>query len=206
MLRFGAMNGRHPIALAFAAATLSLVSAPSTAVGQASGAEVGAIDDLFSPPVVRIDVGETVEWSMDGRSPHTVQSDDGSWDSGDLQPGDGFDHTFAEPGAFPYHCEYHGAPGSGMAGIVVVGDVPISSVEGVVAAGGSGDVGPGREPIPGGFSQTVRVPHDAPTIQAAVDTVEPGGMVLLDPGVYRESVTVTTPYITIRGMDQTLVW
>ena len=34
---------------------------------------------------------------------------------------------------------------------------------------------------------------------------KPGGMVLIDPGVYRESVTVTTPYITIRGMDRNRV-
>jgi hypothetical protein len=49
---------------------------------------------------------------------------------------------------------------------------------------------------------TVRVPREAPTIQEAVDRAKPGGLVLIDPGVYREAVVVTTPYLTIRGMDR----
>ena len=40
---------------------------------------------------------------------------------------------------------------------------------------GSGEVGPGREPVPGGFADTVQVPRDSPTIQGAVDRAEPGG-------------------------------
>jgi Phospholipase_D-nuclease N-terminal/Right handed beta helix region len=63
-------------------------------------------------------------------------------------------------------------------------------------------VGPGSEPVPTGYAATVRVPQDFPTIQAAVDQARPGGMVLIGPGVYRESVTVTTPYLTIRGTDR----
>ena len=199
------MNGRSPIPLAFAGVSLILAFTAPAAAGQAYGAEVSAIDNLFSPPIVRIEPGESVGWTIDGRTPHTVSADDGSWDSGDLRPGDGFDRTFAQPGVFPYFCEYHGAPGSGMAGVVLVGDVPIASAEGVVGQGRGGDVGPGREPVPGGFAETVRVPQDAATIQAAVDVVDPGGMVLIDPGIYRESVIVTTPFITIRGMDRNRV-
>jgi hypothetical protein len=67
------------------------------------------------------------------------------------------------------------------------------------------EVGPGREPVPGGFAETVRVPHDAATIQEAVDAADPGGMVLIAPGIYRESVLVTTPFITIRGLDRNRV-
>ncbi len=60
-------------------------------------------------------------------------------------------------------------------------------------------VGPGREPVPTGFAATIRVPQQAPTIQAAVERARPGGMVLIAPGVYSEAVVVRTPYITIRG-------
>ena len=102
---------------------------------------------------------------------------------------------FDQPGVYSYFCKYHGAPGVGMTGIVVVGDVQIPSATG-------GGVSPGREPVPSGFAATVRVPADYPTVQEAVDHAEPGGMVLIAPGVYHESVVVTTPYITIRGEDR----
>jgi phospholipase D-like protein/parallel beta helix pectate lyase-like protein len=58
------------------------------------------------------------------------------------------------------------------------------------------------DPIPPGPAGTVRVPEDAPTIQRAVDRAEPGGLVLIAAGVYREAVVVTTSYITIRGTDR----
>lgn len=48
----------------------------------------------------------------------------------------------------------------------------------------------------------VRVPADAPTISAAVDKVAENGLVLVSPGTYRESVTVTKPGVTIRGTDR----
>jgi Right handed beta helix region/Phospholipase_D-nuclease N-terminal len=82
-----------------------------------------------------------------------------------------------------------------MAGTILVGDD-------AAVPGGRHGVGPGREPVPTGYAPTVRVPRDYPTIQQAVDHARPGGMVLIGPGVYQESVTVTTPYLTIRGTDR----
>ncbi len=58
------------------------------------------------------------------------------------------------------------------------------------------------DPVPSGPKGTVRVPQDVATIQQAVDRAEPGGLVLIAAGVYREAVVVTTPYLTIRGMDR----
>lgn len=184
------------LAAALALATLLLMM-PGPVEGQdpadeaSYGGSVSAIDNLFTPEIVRIDVGETVEWTMDGRSPHTVEADDGSWSSGNLDPGAEFDRTFDAEGIFPFFCRYHGRPGIGMAGTVVVGDASLPG----------GGV-PGPDPAPAGPSNTVQVPDDAPTIQDAVDRARPGGLVLIDPGVYREAVVVTTPYLTIRGMDR----
>ncbi|HEX6580557.1 MAG TPA: right-handed parallel beta-helix repeat-containing protein [Actinomycetota bacterium] len=177
------------------AALLLMMPGPAEAQDPADeasyGGSVSAIDNLFTPEIVRIDLGETVEWTMDGRSPHTVEADDGSWSSEDLDPGAEFDHTFDTEGIFPFFCRYHGRPGLGMAGTVVVGDAPLPG-------GGA----PGPDPAPVGPANTVRVPDDAPTIQNAVDRARPGGLVLIDPGVYREAVVVTTPYLTIRGVDR----
>jgi len=191
---------RRPAAVGF---LLVLTLGPALAAGVAPALAVGAddfdvrvsaIDDAFDPGIVRIEPGQSVVWTVDGRSPHTVTADGGSFDSGRLAPGMTFTRTFDAPGVYAYHCRYDGAPGLGMRGMVVVGDVKIP--------GPGGGVSPGREPAPTGFGATVRVPADYPTIQEAVDRAEPGGLVLIAPGVYREAVVVTTPYLTIRGEDR----
>lgn len=50
--------------------------------------------------------------------------------------------------------------------------------------------------------ETRLVPAAYPTIQAAVDAAAPGDLVLIDRGTYREEVRVTTPGITLRGVDR----
>ena len=56
-------------------------------------------------------------------------------------------------------------------------------------------------------TSTLRVPDDHRTIQAAVDAAEPGSLVLVAPGTYHESVTVTTDDVVVRGLsrDETVV-
>ncbi len=49
---------------------------------------------------------------------------------------------------------------------------------------------------------TIRVPEDHPTIQQAVDAAAPGDLILVGPGIYKEAVDVTTPGLTIRGLDR----
>ncbi len=52
---------------------------------------------------------------------------------------------------------------------------------------------------------TRHVPADYPTIQSAVDAADPGDLVLVDRGTYREEVNVITPGVTIRGVDRSEV-
>ena len=42
-------------------------------------------------------------------------------------------------------------------------------------------------------------------IQDAVDVAQEGDLILINPGVYNESITVTTSYLTLRGTDRNKV-
>jgi len=57
----------------------------------------------------------------------------------------------------------------------------------------------------GGALDALQVPQEYPTIQAAVDAAEPGDLVLVDEGTYKEAVDVTTADLTIRGVDRNKV-
>ena len=105
--------------LAIGAMALTLV-VPSTAFAQ-DAPTVSVQDEVFVPPQVEFVAGGTLTWTHDGAEQHTITADDGSFDSGIINPGDTFAFTFLAPGTYPYYCQIHGAPGGiGMAGTVVV--------------------------------------------------------------------------------------
>ncbi|MGD0423155.1 MAG: cupredoxin domain-containing protein [Candidatus Bathyarchaeia archaeon] len=56
---------------------------------------------------VVIGVNNTVRWTNNDNMPHTVSATDGSFDSGNMNAGDSFAHTFNETGTFAYICSYH---------------------------------------------------------------------------------------------------
>jgi plastocyanin len=179
---------RRSALLVAAIAVTALPQAPARA--QAS-ARVVAMDDAFEPANPQVPVGTTVTFVNEGDNPHTVTADDLSFDSGSLAPGDSFTVTLDDPGRMPFFCEYHGAPGGfGMAGTVLVGGA---------TAGEQPEAVPPPEP---GTGRIIRVPQDHRSIQKAVDAARPGDLILVAPGVYREAVRVTTPYLTIRGLDR----
>jgi plastocyanin len=64
-------------------------------------------DFFFEPDQLTVAPGTTVTWVNDGQTPHTSTADDGTWDSGTLQPGESFSFTFDEPGTYSYLCEIH---------------------------------------------------------------------------------------------------
>jgi plastocyanin len=58
-----------------------------------------------------------VTWVNKSEIAHTVTGDDLSFDdSGVIEPGELFRHTFDQPGTYRYHCSPH----PGMSGVIVV--------------------------------------------------------------------------------------
>ncbi len=78
---------------------------------------------VFSPSSITINPGDTVRWTW-GATFHSSTSGipgmpNGIWDSGILNQGDTFSHTFNSTGSFPYYCTPHGGC-CGMVGMVTV--------------------------------------------------------------------------------------
>ncbi len=71
----------------------------------------------FAPGTVKIQPGAWVTWSNAGQDPHTVTALDGSFDSGNLDPSEGYSWFFADAGTFTYTCTLH----PWMQGTVIVG-------------------------------------------------------------------------------------
>src|SRR4051794_11680069 len=87
---------------------------------QDAGSTVQVVDFAFEPGTLTVPVGATVTWTNTGSRPHTVTADDGSFDSGRLDPGEQFSQTFDQPGTFTYHCGFH----PDMQGSIVVTEAP----------------------------------------------------------------------------------
>jgi plastocyanin len=90
----------------------------------------GTSDFNFEPQVLRIEVGETVTWNQMGNhsatayhpnndKPQRVPDGASSFNSGVLDSGQTFSHTFETAGIFEYFCLPH--EGAGMVAAVIVG-------------------------------------------------------------------------------------
>jgi copper-containing nitrite reductase len=102
-------------------------------VSSSAGASVDMSDMAFLQRDVQIEAGQTVTWKNTSSTIHNVVTDAAkatiagdarvpsgarAFDSGYLQPGRVFTHTFTVPGVYHYVCTLHEA--SGMKGTVVV--------------------------------------------------------------------------------------
>lgn len=97
--------------LALVLVVLALFPVPaqlrSAAAQEVSTAVVSVVDFAFEPEALTVAAGTEVIWTNNGQRPHTVTADDGSFDSGRLDPGEQFSHVFEQPGTFSYHCGFH---------------------------------------------------------------------------------------------------
>jgi plastocyanin len=105
------MRSKRPIrrttrfALAAGLVSAILVLAPTAALA----ASVSITDFQFTPATVTIQAGQSVTWTNNSAAgtPHTSTSDNGAWDSGTINAGSSYTHTFATAGTFTYHCSFH---------------------------------------------------------------------------------------------------
>jgi len=77
-------------------------------------ARVTMSNSTFTPASVTVMQTGSILWVNNDQQVHTVTADNGSFDSGDIQPGGSFGLAFTVIGPHPYHCKYH----SEMRGLV----------------------------------------------------------------------------------------
>lgn len=71
-------------------------------------ARISIQNGAFNPATVTVMQSGTVLWvNNDNEQAHTVTADNGSFDSGDIQPGGSFSFTFNAVGPHTYRCKYH---------------------------------------------------------------------------------------------------
>jgi plastocyanin len=64
-------------------------------------------DIAFKPKVLKVEAGTTVTWRFEDQGiSHDVKAEDGSFASEVTDSGT-FEHTFDEPGTYPYVCTLH---------------------------------------------------------------------------------------------------
>ena len=80
----------------------------------ATAAEIRAMK--FTQERIEVTAGTTIRWTNNDQLQHSVTANDGSWDSGLINPGATWSHTFTQPGEYAFHCTPHPF----MKGVVVV--------------------------------------------------------------------------------------
>ena len=90
-------------------------SSESTSTAVATNA-VDIQNFAYSPDNITVKKGTTVTWTNKDNTSHSVDSDNGKFESKTLHNGDTFTFTFNSTGTFKYHCDFH----SSMHGTVTV--------------------------------------------------------------------------------------
>ncbi len=91
---------------------------PETFVSIPSGASGGSLPAYYVPVTVKVEIGvnNTIQWTNNDNTAHTVTSTSNLFNSGALSPGQTFIYTFNTPGTFSYYCTFHNF----MKGTVIV--------------------------------------------------------------------------------------
>lgn len=77
-----------------------------TSTASSSQLSVTIKDFKFNPATVIVKAGETIIWTNEDSVQHTATFTE-KFDSGNLDAGKSFSHTFNEAGTFDYICSFH---------------------------------------------------------------------------------------------------
>jgi plastocyanin len=143
---------------------LLVLAFPSAAA--AAPLPVNILFQEFSPSRLDVLPGESVQWSNVSERSHTVTADDGSFDSGDVDPGNQFGVAFSNAGTFPYHCTKH----AGMTGEVDVQPVILNVLPTAAVPAGDQVEFDGRTSDP---AQRVRIERSTGGAFQTVATAQP---------------------------------
>jgi len=61
----------------------------------------------FAPQSITVKVGTPVTWTNRDSTAHTATGNQGSLDTGTINPGQSKTIEFSHPGTFAYHCAFH---------------------------------------------------------------------------------------------------
>ncbi|CAN5587584.1 hypothetical protein BH24ACT5_BH24ACT5_27570 [soil metagenome] len=82
-------------------------ASPEADTGTSAGVAVSIVDFAFDTPSLEVAAGTTVTWTNNDSAAHTASASDGSWDTGNIDPGASASVTFDTPGTYEYVCAYH---------------------------------------------------------------------------------------------------
>jgi plastocyanin len=173
MKNWGARLAARVTALAF------LIGGGTCAVADTIFVDVQ--NNFFSPNVVAVATGDTVEWRCN-QGTHTTTSSDGLWDSGNLSSGSTFDFTFNQSGNFDYVCTIHFSC-CNMKGTVQVVD-PVQ-LQGALTTSGidpdaTGQANYEMRPYRTVLNVSVQAVFSTTAVDVFVNGVGPIGQIMLD--------------------------
>ena len=84
-----------------------MAAAGTDEAGSGDADDIAIADFTFAPADLEVAQGTEVTWSNDDPAPHTVTAEDGSFDSGTLEPGQTFSVSVPDNGLVTYRCEIH---------------------------------------------------------------------------------------------------
>src|SRR3954471_9680653 len=143
--------------------------------------EVNIEFSSYGPSQIDILPGETVTWTNVSVRTHTVTSDRGLFDSGNVDSGGHFAFAFKDVGAYKYHCTIHPS----IVGEIDVRQVTLGSLPTAAVAVGAKVVFDGRTADPA-QPVTVQRSTDGKTFKT-ISTVTPAA-----DGTWKTALTVET--------------